>query len=100
MKLLNNFENCLESIRAILNSEEVSEINTEGVDDGEWVDIDSDYEHGTQTVKHTCRNRPVEQLKKQRPVIDLNNLDCNFPEKINEMNNIESLDSPYNIVRK
>lgn len=101
MKLLSNFENYLEKIRAILNAEQVTEINTKEVDDGDWVDVDGEYENEIQAVRqHTCRNRPAEGLRKKRPVIDLNNLGCNFPEKINEIINDESLDFPYSSVWK
>lgn len=97
MKLLSNFEKCLERIRGILNAEQVIEINSKDVDDDDWVDVDKEYEYGPQAVhRHTCRSRPAEGLRKKRPVIDLNNLGCNFPEKINETINDESLDFPYN----
>lgn len=81
MKLLNNFENCLERIRSLLNAEQPLEISIYQDDDEEWVDID----------------REDEVLKKPRSEIYFNNRTYNFPEKINEEIKV---DAQNNVVRK
>lgn len=40
MKLLNNFENCLERIRTLLIEEQPLVIGTYQDDDDQWVDVD------------------------------------------------------------
>lgn len=70
MKLLNNFENCLDRIRTLLNAEQPLEINVYQDNDDEWVDV----------------NREDKLLKKQRCVINLNNQ--NHEIKVDSQNNM------------
>lgn len=83
MKLLNNFENYLERITALLKVGETVEINIYQEDD-EWVDFDREDE------QDRCKQFQHEILSKQRSLTKLNNRKCFFSENVNKEIKVDS----------